>query len=64
MLFHPLGVYTSIVNLVLTCYWKPYIGYRQVNWQFSMLCQLINSKLVSTACSLALTYTELQKCMH
>ena len=28
-----------------------------------MLCQLINSKLVSTACSLALTYTELQKCM-
>ena len=36
------------------------------NWQYMYLCQLINSKpvstaLVSTACRLA--YTELQKCM-
>ena len=49
-------VISSAVNLVLftlTGYWKPHIGYWQVNWQCGMLCQLINSKLVSTACSLA-----------
>jgi len=49
-------VCTSIVNLVLFTLignWKHCIGYRPVNWQFGMLCQLINSKLVSTACSLA-----------
>ena len=46
----------SVGNLVLftlTGYWKPHIGYCWFNWQCGMLCQLIDSKLVSTACSLA-----------